>query len=154
MSKSNFIVTVIITAFLFVFAGCNGTDESQSGPAPADGPIVSLTGGNLDRWLAQIRNGEIATDNIATSENGTGSLAWGMGYLTYYGSIESVGLDNLLYNALRVHRQLDTGEVSRGNLTGNLQLPGLGGSSLAGRRGRSVLERYSHRNVGRSNKHE
>jgi hypothetical protein len=62
-----------------------------------------------------INNGELS------SESRDGSFEYGLGYLLYYGSIDEIGLDNLIYNALLVHRQLDTGEVTTENLSESQQ---------------------------------
>ncbi len=62
-----------------------------------------------------INNGELPLESRGES------FEWGLGYFVYYGPIETLGLDNLIYNALRAHKRLDTGEVTADNLSQNDQ---------------------------------
>lgn len=65
----------------------------------------------LTAWLQRVNQGELETANSGDT------LDWGYGYVVYYGAMESIGVDNLIYNALEVRRRLDTGEVTEENLT-------------------------------------
>jgi len=49
------------------------------------------------------------------------SLDWGLGYLVYYGDVEKLGVDNLIYNALEVHKRLESGDVTADNLSRGAQ---------------------------------
>lgn len=71
---------------------------------------------NMQNWLRQIRDGDIESYNVAAAGDAEQSFRWGRGYLTYYGSMENIGLDNLIYNGLRAHIRLATGETTADNL--------------------------------------
>lgn len=89
--------------------------ETETGPdMAATEPAEAEASGDeqaLDNWLQQVNNDEIEAGPIDET------LEWNEGYLVYYGTIDSVGVDNLIYNALQVHRRLDTGEVTEENLS-------------------------------------
>jgi hypothetical protein len=124
-------LTILFATLLLV--ACGAADDGGATPQPAltgpdatevatDGFTGIATGDDsLDRWLAQLRTGEVATDDLDEARRSSEPFQWALGYLTYYGSIENVGLDNLIYNALRVHRRLATGEVTQATLTQNEQ---------------------------------
>lgn len=49
-------------------------------------------------------------------------LDWAQGFFTYYApldSIQALGIDNLIYRALEVHRRLDTGEFTEETMSQN-----------------------------------
>lgn len=126
VSKERHIFPVLLLAAMLIFAGCGETNSSQStqGPTPSDqSPGISVSdetsttsgGGEVITWLQMIGNGELPLEKRADS------FEWGLGYLVYYGPIETLGLDNLIYNALRVHKRLATGEVTTANLSQNDQ---------------------------------
>jgi hypothetical protein len=132
MSKARFfLLTTLLVTFFVAACGEAGNGRATPQPAPPgqDGVDVStdpFTGigdadDSFDRWLAQVRTGEVAGDDLDEARRGNEPFQWGLGYLTYYGSIDRVGLDNLIYNALRVHRRLATGEVTQATLTQNEQ---------------------------------
>jgi hypothetical protein len=73
----------------------------------------------MEAWLAQIQAGDIESYNVSAADGAEQSFRWGLGYLTYYGSMEGVGLDNLIYNALRAYMRLATGETTADNLPRN-----------------------------------
>ena len=60
---------------------------------------------NINTWLQQVNNGEVTT----TLDE---SFAWGLGYLVYYGPLETVGVDTLIYNALEAHKRMASGEAT------------------------------------------
>lgn len=100
--------------------GGGGLDNSQVGDSTEDGATAGDTSsspgaGGFDSWLQSVGSGELP------KISNEGSFEYGLGYLLYYGSLDSIGLDNLIYNALLVHRQLATGEVSSENLSKSQQ---------------------------------
>jgi hypothetical protein len=107
-----------------LLAAC--ADVSEAPPAavatpspaatPAAGaPPVEPANGSIDDWLRQINAGQIESYHEAPADGAGQSLRWALGYLTYYGTMETIGLDNLIYNALRAQRKLDTGETTAAN---------------------------------------
>jgi len=126
MMKVRFILTALLLVAILLLAACEPANESESGPEPAspdETPATSapdvgsaLSGaGDVDTWLQQINSGELPLESPRES------FDWGLGYLLYYGPVESLGVDNLIYNALRVHTRLETGEVTTENLSQNDQ---------------------------------
>jgi hypothetical protein len=89
----------------------NGDQNDNSGSAGGGG----FSGRGIDDWLQRINNDQLPLRNDGDA------LEWGLGYFLYYLDIDSGALDNLVYNALVVHRQIDTGEISRDSLTQNQQ---------------------------------
>lgn len=65
----------------------------------------------LDDWIEQINDGTLP------KMGGEGELDYGLGYFLYYAPIDSTGLDNLIYNALVVHKQLEDGDIQADSLT-------------------------------------
>ncbi|MBK8900586.1 MAG: hypothetical protein IPM53_05340 [Anaerolineaceae bacterium] len=84
-------------------------DTDMEATAPVD--ETSMNDQSLDSWLQQVNKDQIESDPIGET------LDWSEGYLVYYGPMDSIGIDNLIYNALEVHRRLDTGEVTEDNLS-------------------------------------
>jgi hypothetical protein len=89
----------------------NGDQNDNSGSAGGGG----FSGRGIEDWLQRINNDQLPLRNDGDA------LEWGLGYFLYYLDIDSGALDNLVYNALVVHRQIDTGEISRDSLTQNQQ---------------------------------
>lgn len=87
-------------------------DMTATEPAEAEAGGEEQT---LSSWLQQVNNDEIEAEPIDET------LEWNDGYLVYYGPLESLGLDNLIYNALEARRRLDTGEVTEDNLSQSQQ---------------------------------
>jgi len=127
MDKSKWIRLAAILWMVCTLAitSCNETADSQSSQAETErdqksdqnlGTQEVKPSDNMDDWLRQIRDGEIESYNAAATENAQESFRWGLGYLTYYGSMDTIGLDNLIYNALRAHIRLATGETTAANL--------------------------------------
>jgi hypothetical protein len=113
--------TVLLVIILLLTA-CGTSDEQEATPGSAGAGLDTETTESAESeagsgeealavWLQQVNSGEIESESIGES------LDWGLGYLIYYGSLESLGVDNLIYNALEVHRRLDTGEVTQDNLS-------------------------------------
>lgn len=109
--------TLLIIAVLLVLAGCEPAGESGQGQGPTPGnqgaestsPDVSSpnAGGEaIDTWLQRLNSGELPLESRGES------LDYGLGYFLYYGPVESLGIDNLIYNALRAQHRLETGEVT------------------------------------------
>lgn len=88
-----------------------GMDEETEMEATAPADETSVNDQTLDSWLQQVNNDQIESTPMGET------LDWGEGYLVYYGPVDSVGIDNLIYNALEVHRRLDTGEVTEDTLS-------------------------------------
>lgn len=146
--KQHAMILAILLLFVFALAACNDSDDQKSGenssnttesvevessdsdneesattePVSTDVEKLdtevseeAMNNAELNTWLQQVNNGEIPSNS--TSE----TIAWRLGYFTYYGSLESLGIDNMIYYALGVHRRLDTGEFTQDNLTQNAQ---------------------------------
>jgi hypothetical protein len=124
MKKGRFILSVLLWAAVFLVTGCEASEDAQStqdqGSPPGETQAISPNSENVNTWLQQIKNGELALDNMSEGSS-DGPLEWGLGYLTYYGPIETLGVDNLIYNALQVHKRLATGEVTAESLGENDQ---------------------------------
>lgn len=88
------------------------TEPAATEPAEAEAGADEQA---LDDWLQQVNNNEIEGEPI------DGTLTWNEGYVKYYGTMESLGIDNLIYNALEVRRRLDTGEVTEEGLSQSQQ---------------------------------
>jgi hypothetical protein len=123
MSKSKWIhlaaLLWMVGALLTV--GCGGTANPQSNrneatPDQNQNAQDAEPSDNMQNWLRQIRDGDIESYNVAAAGDAEQSFRWGRGYLTYYGSMEHIGLDNLIYNGLRAHIRLATGETTADNL--------------------------------------
>jgi len=131
-------VRTLLLVLVLLLAACDSADEPEATPDiigdNLDTEIVEpvesnrdvetaepdeIEGGSdeasLNAWLQQVNKGEIESGNIEES------LDWNLGYFLYYGSLDSLGVDNLIYNALEVHRRLDTGEVTQENLSSSEQ---------------------------------
>jgi hypothetical protein len=77
-------------------------DTSNDTPDNTD---TAATESDIDAWLQQVNNDAI------TPPNPGGAFEWGMGYLVYYGSMETIGVDNLIYYALEAHSRMNDDEV-------------------------------------------
>ena len=126
MSNVRFILRALLLVTVLVLAACEPVSDSESEPEPAssdESPVTSAPdegsavsgAGDVDTWLQQINSGELPLESRSES------FDWALGYLLYYGPVESLGVDNLIYNAQRVNRRLDTGEVTMANLSQNDQ---------------------------------
>ena len=126
MSNVRFILRALLLVTVLVLAACEPASDSEAEPEPAssdESPVTSAPdegsavsgAGDVDRWLQQINSGELPLESRGES------FDWALGYLLYYGPVESLGVDNLIYNAQRVNRRLDTGEVTMANLSQNDQ---------------------------------
>jgi hypothetical protein len=126
MSNVRFILRALLLVTVLVLAACEPASDSESEPEPAssdESPVTSAPdegsavsgAGDVDTWLQQINSGELPLESRSES------FDWALGYLLYYGPVESLGVDNLIYNAQRVNRRLDTGEVTMANLSQNDQ---------------------------------
>lgn len=127
MSNVRFILKALLIIVIILLAGCEPANDGESAqepalpeqdaesPVPEDEGSAISTGGDVDTWLQQINSGELPKKSSGDS------FDWALGYFLYYGPIDTLGLDNLIYNALRVHRRLDTGEVTRDTLGQNDQ---------------------------------
>lgn len=123
--KSKFPIILVIMMLLLV--ACNSSDNNQQNTAnddanqtaetsqPTDADTDPVEPGALDAWLQQVKNGEVQNGSVADP------LAWNLGYFLYYGELESIGIDNLIYNALEAHRRLSTGEVTQATQSQNDQ---------------------------------
>jgi hypothetical protein len=142
-TKSKYPTHILWLVGILILVGCGGATESPSpsnqgettevGTAPAETVAAPLeatlaptpeeanpaAADNMEAWLAQIQAGDIESYNVSTADGAEQSFRWGLGFLTYYGSMEGVGLDNLIYNALRAHMRLATGETTADNLPRN-----------------------------------
>ncbi len=129
------ILWLVVTLIL---VGCGGAIESQSPspsnqaetvqvettqaetvPAPNQEEPDTAVANNMETWLAQIQAGDLESYNVSAADGAEQSFRWGLGYLTYYGSMENVGLDNLIYNALRAHMRIANGDTPVDNLPRN-----------------------------------
>ncbi|MBE2200226.1 MAG: hypothetical protein IAE79_16550 [Anaerolinea sp.] len=133
MDKSKWIRPTVLlwVVCVLVMAGCGNAVNSQPDQVKTTPDQVETTpdqnqgaqdvepSNNIDGWLQQIRDGAIDSYNVAVADDAHQSFRWGLGYLTYYGSMETIGLDNLIYNALRAHIRLATGETTAVNLPPN-----------------------------------
>ncbi len=105
----------LLLVLVLLLAACD-TDDNTNQPGPTDtGVNTTMNEQSLDSWLQQVNNDQIESKPIGQM------LDWSKGYLVYYGTLESIGIDNMIYNALEVHRRLDTGEVTRQNLSDSEQ---------------------------------
>lgn len=125
------IMLTILLLFLFTLTACGSSDdyEGDFDIANTEEPTTTeptnmempdekesegtTTSAKLDTWLQQVNNREIISDMAGET------IAWGLGYFTYYASLDSTGIDNLIYYALQVHRRLDTGEFTLDSLSQN-----------------------------------
>lgn len=95
-----------------LLAACDGSNdpagddmaggENHNGAADTAG----TEGEGLDNWLQEVNASEGEILQIGQR------LGYGLGYLLYYGDVETLGVDNLIYNALEAHRRRDTGEAA------------------------------------------
>lgn len=92
-------------------------DETESDAAETTETESETDAGaaGLDAWLQEVNSGERQTGEIGET------LDWGHGYLLYYGAMDSLGIDNLIYNGLTVHSQLEQGDVSEADLSQSQQ---------------------------------
>ena len=125
------IILTILLLFVFTLTACESSDDPKGDvdiantaesttaePTNMDMPDEkepegATTSVDLDAWLQQVKNKEIISDTTGET------IAWRLGYFTYYGSLESIGIDNMIYYALQVHRRLDTGEFTPDSLNQN-----------------------------------
>lgn len=120
MRKNTFIFkSWLLAVILNMVTGCDDTNNppatqasqdlsaslSTSEAATASDSNNTSDSGNINAWLQQVNNGEVTTTPDA-------SFAWGLGYLVYYGPLETVGVDTLIYNALEAHKRMDSGEAT------------------------------------------
>ncbi len=80
------------------------TIEETATPTPTD--TATPIPDPVAKWLEGVRAGSIEAVNIDTR------IHWAVGYFLYYGTVEGIGIDNLIYNALESYRRLGTGEVT------------------------------------------
>jgi hypothetical protein len=124
MKKGRFILNVLLWAAVFLVTGCGASEDAQStqdqGSPSGEAQAISSNSENVNAWLQQIKDGELAPDDMSEG-SGDGPLEWGLGYLTYYGPVETLGVDNLIYNALQVHKRLAAGEIMAESLGQNDQ---------------------------------
>lgn len=125
------IILIILLLFIFILTACESSDDHEGNVdianteesttiEPTNMDISdekesegTTTSAELDTWLQQVKNGEITSDTTGET------IAWRLGYFTYYGSLESTGIDNMIYYALQAHRRLDTGEFTLDNISQN-----------------------------------
>lgn len=126
MDKSKWIRPSVLVwlVCVLIIAGCRETADSppaqvETAPAQEQSAQDVEPLNNMDDWLRQVRDGAIDSYSVAAADDAQQSFRWGLGYLTYYGSMETIGLDNLIYNALRAHIRLATGETTAANLPPN-----------------------------------
>jgi hypothetical protein len=113
MSNIRFFLTVMLLSVALFLSACGG-DSADATPEPpaSDGaglgaPVAADTNaGDIDAWLQQVRTGELPAANLDDS------FAWGLGYLVYYGPVETLVVDNLIYNALRAHHRAGAGDTT------------------------------------------
>jgi hypothetical protein len=106
---------------ILIMVGCRSAADSQpdSTETTPDQPQAEqggATANDMADWLRQIQDGSIDSYNVAAADDAEQSFRWGLGYLTYYGTMSQIGLDNMIYNALRAHIRLATGETTADNL--------------------------------------
>ncbi len=104
------ILCVLIMVLLL--AACDAANDPAGNDTAADesnnGVADTAGAGNegLDDWLQEVNANEGETLQIGER------LDYGLGYLLYYGEVDSLGVDNLIYNALEAHRRQHTGEAA------------------------------------------
>lgn len=127
MNKVRWSIKLLLVGMLFILlVGCTGADDSNTSQTPAaseqggglDAP--DLTGADTDAadieaWLERVRSGDLPA--VSMDE----SFDWGMGYLVYYGPVETLVVDNLIYNALRAHHRAQSGEATDATTSRNDQ---------------------------------
>jgi hypothetical protein len=106
------LAAILLTAACAERNDASPTGVPQSDPAAGDLLRIGPSSSPVDEWLRQLQAGEIESYNEAAVDGASQSLRWALGYLTYYGAMENIGLDNLIYNALRAHIRLATGETT------------------------------------------
>jgi hypothetical protein len=94
-----------------------GAETPVAGAPASDPPTADIHGigpsfSQVDEWLQQVRLGEVERYHETAVDDANRSLRWALGYFTYYGALETIGLDNLIYNALRAHVRRATGETT------------------------------------------
>lgn len=127
MKRKFLILTVLMLIFGLMLSACN--DDSNTNEANENNTAevterndnnveVSesddnevATADNLDEWIQQVNDGTLP------KMGGEGELDYGLGYFLYYAPIDSTGLDNLIYNGLVIHKQLEDGDISADSLT-------------------------------------
>jgi len=135
MYKIKPFISLLLLGILLAVATACGADEDSSGnqenpnvstepqataapdveTMPTDDTANAGGGSDITAWLQQVND-----DESAAMSQGE-SLDWGLGYLVYYGDVTELGVDNLIYNALEVHKRLDSGEVTADNLSRGAQ---------------------------------
>jgi hypothetical protein len=109
--KFNALTTLLFVAAIGLLVACGDEEDAQPTQLPAgagqDRPTqqpaepddAGQAEAGLEGWLQQINAGQ------APAASQDDSFHWGLGYLVHYGPIESIGLDNLIYNALVAYKQ-------------------------------------------------
>lgn len=145
MRKKKMIFTLLLLIIAMMLAACDGDDDSTNGVNTnaqeiddagnenvGDENAGNDNTGNTDNDNAGNEN-ENADENISGVDSvdelleGVNSgelpkmsdgdqLDYGLGYFLYYAPVDSTGLDSLIYNALVVHKQLNDGDITNGNL--------------------------------------
>jgi hypothetical protein len=120
-SKWTYLTALLWLVGALLMVGCGGTADPQPNRNEAardqnQNAQDAEPSDNMENWLRQIRDGDIESYSVAAAGDAQQSFRWGRGYLTYYGSMEHIGLDNLIYNGLRAHIRLATGETTADNL--------------------------------------
>lgn len=130
MKKKRLLTTLLLLMAALLLAACDGTDSETPVEQGTDGRDLTndaqddnsgsaggggLSSRDIDDWLQRMNNGDLPLESRAEA------LEWGLGYFVYYLDIDSGAIDNLIYNALVVHKQLDTGEITADTLNQNQQ---------------------------------
>lgn len=121
MDKINYLTRTLFLVFILLLIACTGEDNSEtsSSDSTTDTATTTETGetvvtdgdGKLEAWLQQVNTEEIPPVDMGEDIN------YALGYLRYYGAIESLGLDNLIYHGLLVRNKLETGAVTQDTLS-------------------------------------
>lgn len=125
MRKYKLIFVIMMLVGALFLAACDDSDEDSTPEVPANDSAETSgsTGENsqvsnsegLEGFLADMNEGAVPM------MGGEGSLDYGLGYFLHYAPIETTGVDNLIYNALVVHKQLNDGEYTADDMTNGQQ---------------------------------